>query len=234
MNESLVISLINRLSKYVVTTSDYALSYYKQVGVKPSKIVRVYQSVEFTKTTSVSKPFKCYTLALIGTFDSNKGQIELLKAIFLLVQRGIEVHCYLVGASDSSYTNEVENYIHTNNLEKQVTIIPYTSSPQSYYELVDVALNCSRIETFGRVTIEALKCGVPVIASNVGANAELVKDGYNGYLYEKGNIEDLADKIEKLSDKGLRNKLNKQFYPAVLSQFTKEQFAHDFIDVLLM
>lgn len=50
-------------------------------------------------------------------------------------------------------------------------------------------------ETFGLVVIEAFACGTPVIASRIGALAELVRDGETGLLVEPGNSSDLADKI---------------------------------------
>jgi glycosyltransferase involved in cell wall biosynthesis len=43
--------------------------------------------------------------------------------------------------------------------------------------------------------VEAMKCGLPVIAANSGGSLELVEDGFNGYLYQSGNAEDLAAKI---------------------------------------
>jgi len=50
-------------------------------------------------------------------------------------------------------------------------------------------------ETFGLIVIEAFACGLPVIASSIGALAELVEDGQTGLLFEPGSSESLADKI---------------------------------------
>ena len=51
-------------------------------------------------------------------------------------------------------------------------------------------------ESLGLVGVEALTCGCPVIGSNIGCLPEYIKNGYNGYLFECGNPEDLAAKIE--------------------------------------
>jgi glycosyltransferase involved in cell wall biosynthesis len=51
-------------------------------------------------------------------------------------------------------------------------------------------------ETFGLVGIEAFACGAPVIATRVGAMREVVEEGKTGLLFEAGNAEDLADKVE--------------------------------------
>jgi glycosyltransferase involved in cell wall biosynthesis len=50
-------------------------------------------------------------------------------------------------------------------------------------------------ETFGRVAIEAFACGVPVLASRLGAMAELVDDGHTGLLFRPGDPQDLAAKV---------------------------------------
>ena len=50
-------------------------------------------------------------------------------------------------------------------------------------------------ENFGLVAIEAFACGVPVIASRIGAMAEIVEDGRTGLLFEPGDPEDLAEKV---------------------------------------
>jgi glycosyltransferase involved in cell wall biosynthesis len=50
-------------------------------------------------------------------------------------------------------------------------------------------------ETFGRVAIEAFACGVPVLASRLGAMAELVDEGHTGLLFRPGDSEDLATKV---------------------------------------
>ena len=51
-------------------------------------------------------------------------------------------------------------------------------------------------ETFGLVAIEAFACGVPVIASGLGAMKEIVADGGTGLHFIPGDAEDLADKVD--------------------------------------
>lgn len=54
-------------------------------------------------------------------------------------------------------------------------------------------------ETFGRVAVEAFAKGTPVIASKIGAIAEIVSSGETGLLFEAGNASDLADKVKTLT-----------------------------------
>jgi UDP-glucose:tetrahydrobiopterin glucosyltransferase len=55
------------------------------------------------------------------------------------------------------------------------------------------------IEAFGNVAIEALACGVPIIAYRRGGPAEIVRDGQTGFLVEPDNVSELASSITKIS-----------------------------------
>lgn len=62
---------------------------------------------------------------------------------------------------------------------------------------MDVFFNPSITETFGNVTLEAMACGVPVVAARATGATTLVKDGATGLLVEPGNIEAFADAIQR-------------------------------------
>ena len=56
--------------------------------------------------------------------------------------------------------------------------------------------------------IEAMACRKPIIASNVGGVSSIIKDGYNGLLFEKENVADLTNKLKRMfSDAALRETL---------------------------
>jgi glycosyltransferase involved in cell wall biosynthesis len=57
---------------------------------------------------------------------------------------------------------------------------------------------CSKCEAFGRVTIEAMKIGIPVIGSNTCGTVELIEHERSGLLYEQGNPSGLANEVIKL------------------------------------
>ena len=100
-----------------------------------------------------------------------------------------------------------------------------------YNEVFSFLQNCEGMifssewyETFGLTIIEAYAMGVPVICSNLGSHAELVDDSRTGLLYEAGNPDDLAIKINKLnSDKVLKEKLEKNARTKYESDYTPEK-----------
>jgi D-inositol-3-phosphate glycosyltransferase len=69
----------------------------------------------------------------------------------------------------------------------------------------------SHYESFGMVALEAMACGTPVIASDVGGLSLNVADGFNGYLVPKGDVDALAYKMElMLEHEQLRAQLGTQ------------------------
>lgn len=228
-----VLKCIDKLSGKVLVTSEYAQCYYR-THLTASKVCVVIQAVELDHADvnapgRVRKVPERYNLLLVGTFDSNKGQSELLQAVKQMVEKGQKVSCRLVG-NDSGFMQRCREYVEDNDLKGVVEIIHFDKHVKAYYEAADVLLVCSALETFCRVAVEALMCKLPVIVSDVGANPERIEEGVNGLLYQKGNIPDLVEKIEILSNESVR----KQYIANIDSAAIKEKystynFASDFV-----
>lgn len=226
-----IFKFIDFFSLKVVVPSNFAKSFYAQ-AIAINKIDVITQAVDLDMScSSVQVEHKRYTILLVGTFDSNKGQLELLQAVKTIVSSGRDINCYLLG-SDSGYLSTCEKFVSTNKLEDYVTIAPFTNDVYTYYLLADVLVVCSGFETFGRVVVEAQKCGLPAILSNVGANLERIQDGVNGLLYEKGKIDDLVCKIEILRDRRKRDAFVRQVKHTELDKYSLVSFASQFYDLL--
>ena len=80
-----------------------------------------------------------------------------------------------------------------------------------YYSAADVLVMPSHYESFGMVALEAMACGTPVVASQVGGLAFLVQDGITGYVVPDGNPNLLSDRLSTLiRDDALRMKMGEQ------------------------
>ena len=126
-----------------------------------------------------------------------KNQIELLKAQYILAQRGIEIETYLIGTYKSEYLAEMQLYITEHHLEELAHITGHTDDVFGALQEMNLGVVCARDEAFGRTTIEFMLMHMPVIVSDSGANPELVYIGETGDIYNLGNAEQLADNIEQ-------------------------------------
>lgn len=92
----------------------------------------------------------------------------------------------------------------------------------------------SRTEAMGRVLLEAMASGKPIVASDVDGIPSYVKNGYNGLLFRSEDIDDLADKLKMvLSDRGLSDTLARNAYDHVRKEYSEEQYLNKFTDMVL-
>lgn len=91
----------------------------------------------------------------------------------------------------------------------EVRFVPYEPDPRSvasYYQAADVYMHPARADTFPLTVLEALACGVPVVATSVGGIPEQVVDGRTGLLVPPGDAEALAGAVgQLLTDEALRH-----------------------------
>jgi glycosyltransferase involved in cell wall biosynthesis len=98
--------------------------------------------------------------------------------------------------SGTEYIDLMQKTIDENALNERVFIRPFRKDIATFFSAIDVFVMASKAETFGMVTIEAMACGVPVIASNAGGSPEILDFGRYGMLFEPLNPESLAKKID--------------------------------------
>jgi glycosyltransferase involved in cell wall biosynthesis len=96
----------------------------------------------------------------------------------------------------------------------QIRFIPFTRAPGDvarYYQAADVYLHAARADTFPNTILEALACGIPVVATAVGGIPEQVHDGKTGFLVPSGDVGAMATSIvELLSKDDLRRRFGQE------------------------
>jgi glycosyltransferase involved in cell wall biosynthesis len=141
-----------------------------------------------------------------------KRQLDSLHALNKLVIEGYDIVLIFAGSiADQCYYQELCEYIHINNLDDNVRFIGHIDNPTSVLNQSVANLVCSQIESFGRVTIESMAAGVPVIGAASTGTAEIIQNELNGLLYPPGNIDALTHQMLRLlSDNELRDHLSNQ------------------------
>ncbi|MHB8544295.1 MAG: glycosyltransferase [Leptospirales bacterium] len=104
----------------------------------------------------------------------------------------------LVIAGDGPERVLLKSLVHSLGLDAQVRFLGVRSDMESVYPVFDVFVLCSHSEGFSNAILEAMGMGIPVIASEVGGNIEMVSDGVQGYLVAPGDEKSLADRMIRL------------------------------------
>jgi glycosyltransferase involved in cell wall biosynthesis len=127
-----------------------------------------------------------------------KGHRLLIEAMALLPLDMADVIAVVIGDAQGreGYLRELEGRIRSNGLQNNVRLVGHcTDMPAAYSLASAVAVPAMVPEGFGRVPVEAMAMGVPVIASDLGAPRETVLDGVTGWLLPPSNPQAWADAI---------------------------------------
>ncbi len=171
-----------------------------------------------------------FRLGIVGYIHSEKKQLKALEFLKdeLLNKRDIELYIY--GNGDRAYLRKINDFIACNSLEKYVYLKGFNADVSKIYNSFDVLIVFAENEAFGRVTIEAMKFGIPVIAYNGGGTSELIESNVDGYLFENKlefiyqlellkNNPELYNKISNNAIKKVREKFNKSLYVEKIERF---------------
>ena len=163
-------------------------------------------------------------LLYVGRIEPLKGIDTLIEAIAYMREgdgSGEISFCLAIIGGDPDSTPEeqsaemrrLKELCHLHGLDDLVTflgkrdqdLLPY------YYSAAEAVVVPSHYESFGMVALEAMACGTPVVASQVGGLAYLVQDGVTGYTVPSNDVQALAGRLADLiQDSSLRSQLGKQ------------------------
>jgi glycosyltransferase involved in cell wall biosynthesis len=190
----------------VRTVSPYTTALVREQGVTPADSFPAYMDLfPFLERPPVPLPERPVAL-FIGVLEAYKNVDGLADAWRIAAPQLPDARLVLVGSG--SRTDVVEKLL--DDLPEQTTWHPRLSAPEVARALDEatVLLLPSRSEGLGRVIIEALCRGRPVIGSRVGGIADLLEDGVNGVLVEPGDTTALAEALVRvLSNRSLVERL---------------------------
>lgn len=156
----------------------------------------------------------------IGRLIPRKGFQRVVRALPRLRElatRPFEVE--VVGSGTARLElDELAARLSVSDLIRYVGTVPYEKL-QVTYQYADIFVLTSLSEGMPSVILEAMGCGLPVVASNVGGNNELVREGENGYLIEGDDLEKLARSLAVLISDGARRERMGQRSRALALQY---------------
>jgi glycosyltransferase involved in cell wall biosynthesis len=137
----------------------------------------------------------------MGTFEPRKAQAAIVAVFDKLLDVHERVHLVLVGANETKYAEAVETQISRTRWSERIHVIPVTSEVFSWYELSDVLLCASDMESLPRSLIEAMAFELPVVSTDVYGIADLIDDGKTGWLTRDRDLEALAGLLHVVLEK---------------------------------
>lgn len=222
--------IINLTSKKIFVNSELVkLKYQKYIKAQKFAIINYNVSKPDINSELLKIRDRGVDLLLIGQIAKGKGQMDAINALNILVKAGYKIHLIFIGQiSNQDYYQEIQDYIIYNNLTKLVRFYAHMPNPYNIISKFTIGLVCSEYEALGRVTIEYMKAGIPVIGANAGNTPFLVTDHGTGLLYDLKHPVDLSKQIIKLiSDEAILNKLIKDAELFANNFFNEKKYIDD-------
>ena len=198
------ITCMNNTDGCIIAVSNAVRDHWIKKGIRPNLIKTIYNGVDGCREyIDVDNKISERKLRLImaGSLSEGKGHLELIRAVEMLSDKDRALlRIDIVGDGKNKYQEHLLNKVKRAGLQDTVFFLGYKSHVTEMLHNYDAGLMCSRAEAFGRVTAEYMMAGIPVIASDTGANPELIRDGIDGLLYQQGNAMDLCERITYCMD----------------------------------
>lgn len=210
-----------RITKFAIEHSDGVTSiseYLKQRTLEvfqvrnPIRVINnfvnceVYQPDPERRAQSSLAPPGEKVLMHVSNFRPIKRVTDCIR-ILHLVRRHVAAHLIMVG--DGPEYSAAQSLVSELALERHVTFLGKQARVHRLLPLAHVLLLPSQLESFGLVALEAMACGVPPVATNVGGLPELVTHGVDGFLEAVGDVEAQAARVvELLSDEALYTRVS--------------------------
>lgn len=155
-----------------------------------------------------------FVICMIAEINKNKNHMQMIKAVRLLLQKGINIK--VICAGDGPLIEDIKKYININELDENIKILGFRSDINELINCCDIGILLSYREGLPRNIMELMAFGKPVIGTNIRGIRDLINNGHNGFLVKLDDIEGTANAIETLvDDKLILEKMNKNAYEHV-------------------
>lgn len=157
----------------------------------------------------------------ISNFRAVKRVEDVIKA-FAKIEKQVNSRLILIG--DGPEQRSAHKLAVKLGIINKVHFLGLQSSIAKLLSITDIFLLPSEKENFSLSALEAMACGVPVIATNVGGMPEMIETGENGFLVDVGDIESMVNyAVKLLDDKSLYDKISGSARERVLNNFVPEK-----------
>ncbi|HLH32413.1 MAG TPA: glycosyltransferase, partial [Terriglobia bacterium] len=201
-----------RLSDSVVANSYAGRDWLLSQGVKASKVEVIRNGIIVPPENAAKRdggirrefgiPADVPVCACIGRVVSGKGIDFYLHAARILADQGRDVRFLMIGAvsAERSYKSVMEELARELKLDGRVIFTGQRQDVTDILREVDIVVHPSLTEGLSNVILEAMVAGLPVVATRVGGNPELVQEDRTGLLVPPENAPEIARAIVRLLD----------------------------------
>jgi glycosyltransferase involved in cell wall biosynthesis len=200
-------------------------------GYKPQKIKVIPNCFEFKNESFSKKSDLLIKIITVARFVEAKDFLTSIQVIKNLISKTKNIQYTIVGFGELEA--KIREWIYEYQLADYINIIISPKNVNEYLAKSDIYLSTSLYEGLSNSIMEAMSFSLPIVATNVGDNKYLVKDGENGYLCKVTDYESMADSIFYISsDKDRYMRFSSNSYQVIQKEFSNQKFADEYIKLI--
>ena len=166
------------------------------------------------------------TIGIVGRLVPIKNHKFAIEVVERLLKKGNNIKLKIIG--DGELKEELNAFIQKRQLNDHIQITGWVLDVVEIYKEIDILILTSKNEGTPVTIIEANASGLPVVATNVGGVADIIKDGENGFLVEPGDIDTFTERLERLvKDVSLRKAMGEKGLKVVSEKYRQERLIND-------
>jgi len=167
-----------------------------------------------------------FIIGMLSRFDRIKNIPYAIRNLSDYLKNSDDV--FLVIGGDGEGLREIERAISRYNLQDKVTLLGFVNDNKRFFLSIDIYLSTSLGEAFGYSTVEAMKYGKPIVASNVYGNSDVVDDNKTGLLFPLNKPALLVERIKILkNDQQTYDYLSKNACEDVKKRFNLDRMLNE-------
>lgn len=193
---------ISNLDNHIVLTEYDCDRYKEEMNINSDVIYNPKSFSSIEKSNVSSKQFLA-----AGRFNYQKGFDLLIESFNEFCKNNQEWNLVIVGEGEER--EKIAETIRRYNLEDRIRIDKFTTNIKEYFLSSSVLLLPSRWEGMPMIVLESFEMGVPVVAYNISAAKQLIRNNNEGILVEKYNFKEFSEAMLKMTDEKQRIEISK-------------------------
>jgi glycosyltransferase involved in cell wall biosynthesis len=223
----------NNLSNASVFNNYSAKEKFEKRGFRSDKIFVIHNAIETNQGSSLIREQQSdIRIITIARFVKQKDFMTALYSFKSLIDRNNDkaLTYYIVGYGPLK--QEIISMAESLNIINRIKFFINPDNIPDILRECDIYLSTSLFEGLSNSIMEAMVAGLPVIATDVGDNNYLVKDGFNGYLVPCRDLNLITAKLEFLSEsQEIRNEFGKNSRCLIEKEFSKTTLLNNYLDI---
>ena len=203
--------------------------YFGNRGFKKSKNIVIPNCFQDIAEPIIRSDKKVKTIITVGRFVSQKDYLTLIKSVSLLNRHDFRLSIVGYGVME----DQIKSWINEYGIADKTDVYIKPNNVSLLEREADIYLSTSIFEGTSNSIMEALNCSLPVVATDVGDNSYLVKDGVNGFLHPVGDSQGLAGSLSRLLDSlELRNEMGVKSNRNLQENYSMEIFEKRYFGII--